>query len=119
MATVLNTISIIFFIVGCVFLVLAVVYFIKHKIHNVINILSGRSARKAIAKMNSNGVRDKGTAKSKKAKKDVVMKKVSSGSSVDSTELLSDDVAVNDDSTEILGDMSTEILDDMSTEILQ
>lgn len=120
MATVLNIVSIIFLILGCIFLILAVVYFIKHKIHKVINMLSGRDARKAIAKMNSNGV-----SKNKKVKKNISTKKFASSVANDSTEILSDVTVDNSDATEILSDTTvvnsdaTEILDGAATEILR
>ena len=120
MATVLNIISIVFFVIGCIFLILAVVYFFKYKIHKVINMLSGRDARKAIANMNNNGVTN-----NKKIKGNITTKKSASSVASDSTEILNNATVANSDATEILSDTTvadsdaTEILDGMATEILR
>ena len=110
MAETLNIISIVLFVLGCVFFVLAVVYFFKYKIHNVINILSGRNAKKAIAKMNGTKVTKNNVAK--KQKIEMATEILENNKSVDCgvTEILENNENVDCEVTEILGDMPTEIL---------
>ncbi len=125
MAETLNVISIVLFVIGCIFLILSVIYFIKYKIHNVINILSGRNAKKAIAKMNSSaGVKSSVTKKQKVEKATEILDN-NANVECGETEILYNNINKDSGETEILDrnenidSGATELLGDMPTEILQ
>ena len=120
MVEILNMTSIVFFALGVLFLVWALVYFFNNNIYNIINNLSGRSARKEIEKMHGGRIDKKKRNKSKL--KTTSKQKKEKSIEVNVTEILQGSNITQNNETEILesNGMPTEILSDSGapTEIL-
>lgn len=134
-AEILSMVSRIAYVVAGISLVLALFFWFKFKIPSVISDLSGRTARKSIAKIREHNAKQQGTktgtnrkqapaAKAEKANtasKTVVNKPQAAAAAQDETALLSDKRAVDAREEETLflnPDESTCLLDEEATSLL-
>ena len=121
----INIVSIIFFIIAGVSLLVAIYSFIRFNIPQVIGELSGRTAKKSIAQMRDKNLKtgdkshrptkaaqDRGTLTDKIEEKPIKKAKQS-----DATELLDEGTELLDNSTELLSEVGTELLGN-ETEVL-
>lgn len=129
----INIVSIIFFIIAGVSLLVAIYSFVRFNIPQIIGELSGRTAKKSIAQMRDKNVKtgdkshrpspaakERGTLTDKIEKKKSVKKSDKKISKVEeSTELLnSTEKLSNNTQTELLNENETELSDDNATTVL-
>lgn len=126
----INIVSIIFFIIAGVSLLVAIYSFVRFNIPQIIGELSGRTAKKSIAQMRDKNVKtgdkshrpspaakERGTLTDKIEKKEMV--KVNTATAEEGTELLnSTEKLSNNIQTELLAENETELLDDNATTVL-
>ena len=129
----INIVSIIFFIIAGVSLLVAIYSFVRFNIPQIIGELSGRTAKKSIAQMRDKNVKtgykshrpspsavERGTLTDKIEKKKSVEKSDKKISKVEKgTELLnSTEKLSNDNKTELLNESETVLSDDNATTVL-
>ncbi|WP_177917709.1 hypothetical protein [uncultured Eubacterium sp.] len=126
----INIVSIIFFIIAGVSLLVAIYSFVRFNIPQIIGELSGRTAKKSIAQMRDKNVKtgdkshrpspaakERGTLTDKIEKKKTV--KVNTTTAEEGTELLnSTEKLSNDNQTELLNESETVLSDDNATTVL-
>lgn len=126
----INIVSIIFFIIAGVSLLVAIYSFVRFNIPQIIGELSGRTAKKSIAQMRDKNVKtgdkshrpspaakEHGTLTDKIEKKETV--NVNTATAEEGTELLnSTEKLSNDNQTELLAENETELSDDNATTVL-
>lgn len=121
----INIVSIIFFIIASVSLLVAVYSFIRFNIPQVIGELSGRTAKKSIAQMRDKNLKtgDKSHRPTKSARERGTLtdkideKPVKKAKQSEATELLDEGTKVLDNSNNSLFEQGTELLSD-GTEVL-
>ena len=126
----INIVSIIFFIIASVSLLVAIYSFVRFNIPQIIGELSGRTAKKSIAQMRDKNVKtgdkshrpspaakERGTLTDKIEKKEMV--KVNTATAEEGTELLNSTEKLSTNiQTELLNENETELSDDNATTVL-
>lgn len=126
----INIVSIIFFIIAGVSLLVAIYSFVRFNIPQIIGELSGRTAKKSIAQMRDKNVKtgdkshrpspaakERGTLTDKIEKKEMV--KVNTATAEEGTELLNSTEKLSTNiQTELLNENETELSDDNATTVL-